>query len=451
MTLQIDGPRTSRVPPHNTEAEEAVLGAVMMDADAANVALETLHAEDFYKPAHQTVFAAISDLFDANQPVDAITVADQLRRSGALDRLGGPTYLTQLLDTVGTTSNIGYYASVVEEHALRRRLLRAGGEVGELAMETATPVAEVMDRAEQVVFHVAERRVGDGLAPIDRMLRTTLEHAEEMGTRGSHVTGLATGFSDLDRKLAGLQPANLVVVAARPSMGKSALSINIAHNVAVTGSPVAIFTLEMSREEIVQRLLCSHARVDSHKLRTGDLTPTHWQKLSRAASALYEAPIYVDDSAALTVTEIRAKCRRLVRQRGLDLVVVDYMQLMNSGSRAENRQQEISEISRALKSLARELHIPIIAVSQLNRSLEQRQDKRPQLGDLRESGAIEQDADVVMFIYRHEYYHPGDQPGVAEVIVAKHRAGAVGKVEMNFQPEFTRFGDMARDAAPVTV
>ncbi len=451
MTL-VENPRVgARVPPHNIEAEESVLGAVMLSSDAANVALESLHPEDFYKPAHQTVFAAIAELFDANEPIDAITVSDQLRRTNALDRLGGAPYLTSLLDTVPTTSNIGYYASVVEENALRRRLMRAGSEVGDLALETARPVADVLDHAEQVVFNVAERRVGDGLAAIDRLLRTTLEQAEEMGARGSHVTGLATGFADLDRKLAGLQPANLVVVAARPSMGKSALAVNVAHNVATGGSPVAIFTLEMSREEVVQRLLCSHARVDSHKLRTGDLTPTHWQKLSRAASALYEAPIYVDDSAALTVTEIRAKCRRLVRQRGLDLVVVDYMQLMTSGARSENRQQEISEISRSLKSLARELHIPIIAVSQLNRSLEQRQDKRPQLGDLRESGAIEQDADVVMFIYRHEYYHPGEEQGVAEVIVAKHRAGAVGKVMMNFQPEFTRFGDMARDAAPVPV
>ncbi len=375
MTIQVEGQRAAaRVPPHNVEAEESVLGAVMLSQDAANSALERLHAEDFYKPAHQTVFAAVAQLFDANQPIDAITVADQLRRTGALDRLGGVPYLTTLLDTVPTTSNIDYYASVVEEHSLRRRLMRAGGQVGDLAMDTTRAVAEVLDHAEQVVFNVAERRVGDGLAPIDQLLNQTLETAEEMGARGSHVTGLATGFHDLDRKLAGLQPANLVVVAARPSMGKSALAINIANNVAGEGSPVAIFTLEMSREEVVQRLLCSHARVDSHKLRTGDLSPGHWQKLSHAAAKLYQAPIFVDDSAALTVTEIRAKCRRLVRQRGLSLVIVDYMQLMQGPGRSENRQQEIADISRSLKTLARELHIPIIAVSQLNRSLEQRTD-----------------------------------------------------------------------------
>ncbi len=451
MTIQAEPRVSGRVPPHNDEAEESVLGAVMLSSDAANVALETLHPEDFYKPAHQTVFTAVSQLFDANEPIDAITVSDQLRRTGTLDRIGGVPYLTALLDAVPTTSNIGYYVSVVEENALRRRLMRAGGEVSDLALETARPVIDVLDHAEQVVFSVAERRVGDGLQSIAGLLMPTLEHAEEMGVRGSHVTGLGTGFRDLDRKLAGLQPANLVVIAGRPSMGKSTLAVNIAHNIAVGGAPVAIFTLEMSREEIVQRLLCSHARVDSHKLRTGDLQQKDWAELNRAAGTLYEAPIYVDDSAALTVTEIRAKCRRLVRQRGLDLVVVDYMQLMSGGGRAENRQQEIADISRALKSLARELHIPIIAVSQLNRSLEQRQNKRPQLGDLRESGAIEQDADIVMFVYREEYYNPGSDRGVAEVIIAKHRAGAVGDVKMSFMAEYTVFADMARDAAPTPV
>ena len=452
MTVEVNAPPTSlRVAPHNLEAEESVLGAIMLDSEAANIVLERLHDEDFYKPAHQVIFSAVAALFDANEPIDAITVSDRLRRTGDLERLGGIGYLTALLDSVPTTSNVDYYASIVEETALRRRLMRAGARIGELATRTADPIEDVVDQAEQTVFAVAERRVGDGLAPIDPLLSTTLERAEEMHARGSEVTGLATGFRDLDRKLAGLQPANLVVVAARPSMGKSALALNIVHNVAVAGTPVAVFTLEMSREEVVQRLLCAHARVDSQKLRTGELNQTQWTKLTMAAGTLYKTPIFVDDSASLTVTEIRAKCRRLTRQHGLGLVVVDYMQLMHSTGRSENRQQEIAEISRALKTLARELHVPIIAVSQLNRSLETREDKRPRLGDLRESGAIEQDADVVMFIYRHEYYHPEAQEtrGIAEVNVAKHRAGAIGPVDMTFLPEFTLFSDMGRDAARV--
>ena len=432
------------------EAEESVLGAVMLSQDAANVALEHLHEEDFYKPAHQSIFAAISQLFDRNEPIDAITVSDVLRRANSLDPLGGVGYLTQLLDGVPATGNIEYYVQIVEDHSLRRKLLSAGGDVGRLAFETTLPVADVLDRAEQTVFRVAERRVGDGLAPIDPLLNQVLEQAEENAARGSDVTGLATGFRDLDRKLTGLQPANLVVIAARPSMGKSTLALNISHNVAVNGGPVALFTLEMSRDEVVQRLLCSHARVDSQRLRTGELNQNQWSKLTAAAGVLYQTPIYVDDSASLTVTEIRAKSRRLMRQRGLELVVVDYMQLMH-GTSGENRQQEIAEISRSLKTLARELHIPIIAVSQLNRSLEAREDKRPRLGDLRESGAIEQDADVVMFIYRHEYYNPEAQEtkGIAEVNVAKHRAGAIGRVEMTFLPEFTLFSDLGRDTQVV--
>jgi len=282
--------------------------------------------------------------------------------------------------------------------------------------------------------------------PMSPLLHSTLETIEEMEARGTELTGLATGFRDLDRKLGGLQPANLVIVAARPAMGKSALAANIATNVALEGGTVAMFSLEMSREEIVQRLLCSIGRVDSMKLRTGQLGPQLWQKVVHAASKMYQVPVYIDDSGQLTVTDIRAKSRRLKRAHGLDLVIVDYLQLMQ-GSNRENRQQEIAEISRSLKNLARELEVPVIAVSQLNRGLESREDKRPRLGDLRESGAIEQDSDLVMFIYRHEYYHPEAQEtkGLAEVIVAKHRSGSTGKVDMTFLPEFTLFADLGRD------
>jgi replicative DNA helicase len=442
MTTQLDPQRTggAAVPPHNIEAEESVLGAVLLSAEAANVALEALHADDFYKPAHQLIFEAVTGLFDANQPIDAITLADALRRTDTLDRVGGVGALTRLLDTVPTTSNVEYYAEIVAETSARRRLLQAGAEVGRFAMQTDREIADVLDSAEQAVFSVAERRVGDGLVAVGPMLQDTLERIEEMGTRGDDVTGLPTGFRDLDRMLAGLQAANLVVIAARPSMGKSALALNIAENAAEAGQPTAVFTLEMSREEVVQRLLSSMAGVDSHRLRTGQLTPELWQRLVRVTSRLYQMPFYVDDSSDLTVTAIRAKCRRMMRKHGLGLVIVDYLQLMQAGSRADNRQQEIADISRSLKNLARELHVPVIAVSQLNRALEARENKRPRLGDLRESGAIEQDADIVMFIYRDEYYDPGsDQRGVAEVNIAKHRAGATGTVMMNFAAEFTRF------------
>jgi replicative DNA helicase len=307
-------------------------------------------------------------------------------------------------------------------------------------------IASVLDRAEQSVFAVSERRVGDGLAPIDPLLGPAIERAEELNRRGSEVTGLPTGFRDLDRKLAGLHPSNLLIVAARPGMGKSTLALNIAQNAAVNDMPVAIFTLEMSREEVVSRMLCASGRIDSQRLRSGQLGESDFTKLSNAASILYKKPIYVDDSPGLTVTEIRAKCRRMKRRPGLSLVVVDYLQLMQ-GSGQENRQQEIAAISRSLKNLARELDVPIMALSQLNRSMEQREDKRPRLSDLRESGSLEQDADVVMFIYRHEYYHPEAQEtrGIAEIAIAKHRQGATGRIDMTFLPEFTLFSDMGRD------
>lgn len=442
--------RSPRVPPHSIDAEESVLGSVLLSADAANIALEKLHAEDFYKPSHQRMFEVIQALFDANEPIDAITVSEGLRRDGSLDRMGGIEALTNLIDSVPTTSNAEYYAGIVEEHSLRRRLMRVGSEIGVIAGEMTDPIEEVVDKSEQAVFAVAERRVGDGLQVIDDLLGPAIEKAEELQRSGSEVTGISTGFRDLDRKLAGLHPTNLVIVAARPGMGKTALALNVAQNVALGGNTVAIFSLEMSREEVVTRMLCAKGRIDSQRLRTGRLAEADFTKLSNAAGALYKQNIFVDDSPGLTVTEIRAKCRRLRRRPGLDLVVVDYLQLMN-GSGQENRQQEIAMISRSLKSLARELNLPIIALSQLNRGVEAREDKRPRLGDLRESGAVEQDADVVMFIYRDEYYYPEklESKGVAEVVIAKHRQGSVGKVDMTFLPEFTLFADMGRSEAPM--
>ncbi len=442
--------RSPRVPPHSVDAEESVLGAVLLSGDAANVALEKLHAGDFYRPSHQQIFEVVQQLFDANEPIDAVTVSEGLRRDGSLDRMGGIETLTKLIDSVPSTSNVEYYASIVEEHSLRRQLMKVGGDIGVIAGMTNQPIAEVVDRAEQAVFAVADRRVGDGLQVIDDLLGPAIEKAEELQRNGSAVTGISTGFRDLDHKLAGLHPTNLVIIAARPGMGKTALALNIAQNVALAGNTVAIFSLEMSREEVVTRMLCANGRIDSQRLRTGRLSEADFTKLSNAAGALYKQNIFVDDSPGLTVTEIRAKSRRLRRRPGLDLVIVDYLQLMN-GSGEENRQQEIASISRSLKNLARELHVPIIALSQLNRGVEAREDKRPRLGDLRESGAVEQDADVVMFIYREEYYYPErvESKGIAEIVIAKHRQGSVGKVDMTFLPEFTLFADMGRSNPPL--
>ena len=434
-----------RTPPHGREAEESVLGAVLLSEDAVNEVMDRIHPDDFYVPAHQAIFESMRELFDSNQPIDAVTASEVLRRKGELEKVGGVAYLARLVDIVPSTSNVVYYAGIVEEHAKRRDLIRAGAVVTDIAFDIDEEIALVLDRAEQAVLSVAERRASQALLEIGPMFSEILERIEALEEKGSDLTGLSTGYVDLDRKLAGLQPANLVVVAARPAMGKSSLAVGIAINVAQAGEPVAIFSLEMSKEEVVQRILSSVGRVDSMKLRSGQLGPL-WQRVVDAAGKMYKAPIYIDDSPIVTVTDIRAKCRRLKRKHGLSLVVVDYLQLMEASTR-ENRQQEISEITRNLKNLARELKVPILAVSQLNRSLEAREDKRPRLSDLRESGAIEQDADVVMFIYRHEYYHPEDQEkrGIAEVIVAKHRAGSTGPIEMTFQPEFTRFANLGRD------
>jgi replicative DNA helicase len=385
MTATIErnmGRGVGRVPPHSREAEESVLGALLLAPHAANEVMDKLIPNDFYVPAHQSIFEAMVSLYNLNQPIDAVTLSEELRRSGELEKVGGLTYLTHLVDVVPTASNVEYYAGIVEEHGLRRSLIKAGSSITELAFRTDDEVVVVIDRAEQEVLGVAEKRAGDGMIPIGPLFQEAIEHIEALEANGSEITGLSTGFRDLDKKLAGLQKANLVVIAARPSMGKSALTINIATFVAGTGKTVAIFSLEMAKEEVVQRILSSVGKVESSKLRTGQLG-NQWDRLVAAANRMYKTPIYVDDSSVVTVTDIRAKCRRLKRIKGLDLVVVDYLQLMQGSSR-ENRQQEIAEISRGLKNLARELEVPIIAVSQLNRSVEQREDRRPRLSDLRE-------------------------------------------------------------------
>ncbi|HUQ40501.1 MAG TPA: replicative DNA helicase [Acidimicrobiales bacterium] len=438
---------TGRVPPHNLEAEESLLGAMLLSKDAIAAAVETCGADDFYKPAHGHVFDAITSLYSKGQPVDIVTVADELGRAGMLESIGGAPGIMMLQGRTPASSNAAHYARIIEEHSLLRRLIGVAGEIAELGYQVPDDVTAAVDRAESMVFQVAQRRVADSMKPLRDLLGESLDRLEALYGRGEAVTGVPTGFTDLDEVTAGLQPSNLVVVGARPAMGKTAFALGIAAHAAVEANvPVAFFSLEMSHLEIAQRLLSAESRVESSRMRNGRLLESDWSKISHAIGRLGEAPIYIDDNPNLTVMDIRAKARRLKsREAGLGLVVVDYLQLMSGRASAESRQVEISEISRNLKILARELNIPVIALSQLSRNLEMRADKRPVLADLRESGAIEQDADVVMFIYRDEVYNT-DSPdrGTAEVIVAKHRNGPIGKVTLAFLDHYTRFHNIAR-------
>ena len=447
MPERVTGPTPARrhlAPPHSVEAEESVIGAMLRSRPAVDEVFDRLVVEDFYVPAHRTIFAAMQRLYDDNQPIDTVTVVDRLHRGGELEAAGGPGFVVGFWDRVPSAANVGYYSGVVEEHSLRRRMLAASNQISELAMNLDSEVDMVLDQAEQTMLAVAERRVDGGLEVLGNLLAQVLERLEQVESEGLDVTGLPTGLVDLDRKLGGLQPSSLVVVAGRPGMGKSALAMNIASHVAMHHGPVAYFSLEMSPTEIAYRWLGSEARVDSMKLRSGlggGDSSRMLSSLVEAASKLYKAPLHADEGSR-TVTDVRAKCRRLKRKSGLKLVVVDYMQLMQGRAR-ENRQQEIAEISLNLKALARELDVPVIAVSQLNRALEARQDKRPQLGDLRESGAIEQDADVVLMIYRDEYYNTDTRElGIAEIIIAKQRAGPTGTVKTTFADKYTRFDNL---------
>jgi replicative DNA helicase len=436
----------NRIPPHNLDAEQSVLGAMLESKEAIANVVEVVQAEDFYKPAHVEIYEAILALYGRGEVPDAITCAEELSRRGSLDQIGGKPYIYGLLEAYPTASSAGYYARIVEEHALLRRLIDAGNKVQEIGFSIPEDVAEGIDQAEELVYEVGNRRLRDDIQPIRRLLTENMEAIETLYERGENVTGLASGFPDLDEMTAGFQPSNLVIIAARPSMGKSSLIGDIALHAALhQREPVVIFSLEMSRHELVQRFLSSEARVDSQRIRRGSLQEQDWTRLSSALGRLAEAPIFIDDSANIALMEIRAKCRRLKAKFGLGLVIVDYLQLMQSPRKSENRQQEVSEISRALKILARELEIPVICASQLNRGVEYRSDKRPLLGDLRESGSIEQDSDLVMFIYRDEVYNPEtENRGEAELILAKHRNGPTGLVRLAFMNQYTKFASIAK-------
>jgi len=435
-----------RVPPHNIEAEQSVLGSMLLDKDAIPTVTEILKSEDFYRDDHKEIFAAIMELFDKAEPIDLITVSDQLRLRGTLEAVGGLEYLTTIANSIPTTANVKYYAKIVEEKSIIRKLIKASSEIINMGYEGTEEATYILDKAEKYIFDISQKRNLQGISHIKSVLIDTFNRLEELYNNKGHITGIPTGFTDLDMKTAGLQNSDLILVAARPAMGKSAFALNIAQYAAVHSQiPVAIFNLEMSKEQLVNRLLCSEVMIDSQKMRTGKLDDEDWQKMARAIGPLSEAPIYIDDTPGCTVTEIRAKCRRLKLEKGLGLVVIDYLQLMQGRGKSESRQQEISEISRSLKLLAKELNVPIIALSQLSRAPEARTDHRPILSDLRESGAIEQDADIVMFLYRDDYYNPdSDKKNIAEVIIAKHRSGSTGTVELRWMGEYTKFANLEK-------
>jgi replicative DNA helicase len=435
-----------KLPPQNLEAEQSVLGGILIENEAINRVMEILDPDDFYRDAHRKIFNALINLSERDEPADLITLTNELRKIDQLDSIGGASYLASLIDSVPTAANIEYYAKIVKEKSILRKLIQTSTEIITQSYEDRGDVEVFLDEAERAIFDISEKRVRPSFFSIRDVVKESFKTIERLFQKKELVTGVPSGFKELDRMTAGFQPSDLIIIAGRPSMGKTAFCLNVAQYAAVENKiPVAVFSLEMSKEQLVIRMLCSEAHVEGTRLRTGFLNESDWPKLTIAAGNLSEAPIYIDDSAALSVLELRAKARRLKSERGLGMLIIDYLQLMKGRARVENRQQEISEISRSLKALAKELNIPVIAVSQLSRKTEERTGNRPQLSDLRESGAIEQDADLILFIYRDEVYNRAeDNPnrGKAEVIIGKQRNGPIGKIEMAFLDKFTTFKEL---------
>ncbi len=438
-----------RVPPQSLDAERSVLGAMCLSKEAIARSVERLDDRSFYRESHRKIWFAILGLFERGEAVDLITLREELERRAELEAVGGTAYLADLFEYVPTTANVDHHARIVAEKAILRHLIESSTANVEESYRAAEPAAAILDRAQQRIFEISAARARQGFLPMRKVMMDTFEIIQELYDKKSHVTGLESGYIDLDAKTAGFQRSDLIIVAGRPGMGKTSFCLNVAEHCAVRRQvPVAVFSLEMSKEQVAQRMLCSQARVDSHRLRTGYLRDAEWSVLTRAAGELSAAPIYIDDSPAVSILEVRAKARRLATEvPALGLIVVDYLQLMRGGDDAENRTQEISRISQSLKSLAKELAVPVLALSQLSRAVEQRGgDRRPVLSDLRESGAIEQDADVVIFIYRPELYHPDDEEvrGIAEVIIGKQRNGPIGTVKLAFISEYARFENLAQ-------
>ncbi len=431
----------ANVHPHSLEAEQSVIGAMLTDADSVATALEVLNEDDFYRPENKEIFAAMLQLFEKNVPIDVVTVCDMLSQRGTIDAVGGSEFVVNLSIGVSVTANLKYYIDIIRGKALLRKLIEASSVIQRESFEGLNPPETVAENAEKLIFDILTGKNKSGFSEIDDVVERTLGRLQELQSKGSRITGLETGFANLDTLLSGLQKSTLNILAARPGVGKTSFALNIARFVAVQKKiPVAIFSLEMSDEEIVNRVISSHALVDSYKLKTGTLTADDWGRIMQAVPAIAEAPLYIDDTAAITVTEIRSKCRKKKLEGGLGLVIVDYLQLMNPKGKVESRQQAVSEMSRALKILAKELEVPVLCLSQLSRSIESRTDKTPVLSDLRESGAIEQDADVVMFLgKRNEDEEEIDGNNMIDLIVAKHRSGSTGKMGLMWKPQYTTF------------
>jgi len=440
-----------KLPPQNIEAEQSVLGAILIENEAINKVIEILTPEDFYRDAHRKIFEALIILSERDEPADLITLTDELQKRKQLDSIGGASYLASIIDSVPTAANIEYYANIVKEKAVVRNLISASTEIITRSYEYLEDVGSLLDEAEQEIFKISGARVKPSFYPIREVIKGSFKTLERLYEKKDLVTGVPSGFKELDGLTAGFQPSDLIIVAGRPSMGKTAFCLNVAQYAAIQKKiPIGIFSLEMSKEQLGIRMLCSEAYVEGTRLRTGFLHESDWPKLTIAAGNLSDAPIYIDDTAALSALELRAKARRLKSEHDLGMVIVDYLQLMKGRARVESRQQEISEISRSLKALAKELNIPVIAVSQLSRKTEERTGNRPQLSDLRESGAIEQDADLILFIYRDEVYNRSeDNPnrGKAEVIIGKQRNGPIGKIELAFLDKFTSFKELYKGDA----
>ncbi|MDI6754283.1 MAG: replicative DNA helicase [Thermodesulfobacteriota bacterium] len=436
-----------RLPPQSLEAEVSVLGGVLLENEALNRVLEVVREGDFYRESHRKIFSAMVNLYERNEPADLITLSETLKKKDALEEIGGLEYLNFLANSVPTAANIAYYAKIIKEKSILRKLINRATEIVSLGYSNSSDVDEFLDQAERLIFEISEDRVRPSFYPIKDIIKSSFKTIERLYEKHQLITGVPTGFTKLDELTSGLQPSDLIIVAGRPSMGKTALALNITQHAAIEGGiPSAIFSLEMAKEQLALRMLCSEAKVDAHRLRGGFLSEADWPRLTRAAGSLSEAPIFIDDTPGITVLEMRAKSRRLKAEHKLGLVVVDYMQLMRGRSDSETREQEISDISRSLKSLAKELALPVIALSQLNRRVEDRGDRRPQLADLRESGAIEQDADVIIFIYRDEVYNKSDDNphrGKAEIIIGKQRNGPTGIFDLAFLDKYTCFENLS--------
>ena len=434
-----------KIPPNDVEAEQAVIGSMLTDKEAVSAAIEVLKPEDFYREDNRTIFEAILNLYSRSEPIDIITLKSELSSMGKFEAVGGLEYIAELPDKVPTTANVEQYIKIVEEKSVLRNLIKTANEIITLGYDQTQEVDSIIDGAEKKIFEVMQKKNQKGYTPIKDILVETFTELEQLYNQKQRITGIPTGFSDLDFRTSGLHNSDLILVAARPAMGKSAFALNIATNAAVRAKvPVAIFSLEMSKEQMTSRILCSEAMVDSNKVRTGKIDDEEWGKLAAASGELSEANIYIDDTPGISIMEIRAKCRKMKIEKNIGLVVIDYLQLVQgSGKRGSSREQEIAEISRSLKILAKEINVPVIALSQLSRAPEQRPDHRPMLSDLRESGSIEQDADIVMFLYRDDYYNEdSEKKNIAEVILAKHRAGSTGTVELLWLGNYTKFANI---------